>query len=106
MGGLVGGLTGGLILERLKGYTLEPAYANLRWRGNAGRLAGQLALGLVTVLPVGLIAALALWRVAGMSARVDGLIPYALVIGAIGGLTLGLNNWVTTPSRTTGRRAR
>ncbi|MBP2706901.1 NACHT domain-containing protein [Microbispora sp. RL4-1S] len=97
VGGLVGGLTGGLILDRLKGYTLEPAYANLRWRGSVPRLAGQLALGLVTVLPVGMIAAFALWRVAGISSEVDGLILYALVIGAMGGVTLGLNKWVTTP---------
>ncbi|MEV4324162.1 NACHT domain-containing protein [Microbispora rosea] len=97
VGGLVGGLTGGLILERLKGYTLEPAYAKLRWRGSAGRLAVQLALGLVTVLPVGMIAAFALWRVAGISSQVDNLILYALVIGVIGGVTLGLNKWVTTP---------
>ncbi|GIH50054.1 NACHT domain-containing protein [Microbispora rosea] len=97
VGGLVGGLTGGLILERLKGYTLEPAYAKLRWRGSVGRLAVQLALGLVTVLPVGMIAAFALWRVAGISSQVDNLILYALVIGVIGGVTLGLNKWVTTP---------
>nr|WP_191909974.1 NACHT domain-containing protein [Microbispora cellulosiformans] len=97
VGGLVGGLTGGIILERLKGYTLEPAYANLRWRGNVTGLAGQVALGLVTALPVGMVAAFALWRVAGMSSEVGGLVLYGLVVGAIGGVTLGLNKWVTTP---------
>ncbi|WP_204061624.1 NACHT domain-containing protein [Microbispora corallina] len=97
VGGLVGGLTGGLILERLKGYTLEPAYANLRRRGDVRRLAGQLALGLATVLPVGMIAAFALWRVSGVASEIGGLALYGLVVGAIGGVTLGLNKWVTTP---------
>ncbi|MEW9530169.1 NACHT domain-containing protein [Microbispora sp. NPDC049125] len=97
VGGLVGGLTGGFILERMKGSSLEPAYANLKLRGQLRKVAEHFALGLVIVLPVGMLAAFALWRVAGIGSKTGDFVLYGLVVGAVGGLTLGLNGWVTTP---------